>query len=73
MRKFLLSLVFAITAIAVQAQEPAIVMTTTKSVNSQFSFGIDAVAPNTPIQIDWGNGVKESFTIGDVTEFSISL
>jgi len=69
MRKFLLSLVFAITAIAVQAQEPAIVMTTTKSVNSQFSFGIDAVAPNTPIQIDWGNGVKENFTIGDVTEF----
>ena len=69
MRNIILSLVFAITAIVVQAQEPVITMTTTKSINSQFSFGIRATANSTPIQVDWGNGVKENFTIGEETEF----
>ncbi len=69
MKKVIFYLVFAISALAGQAQDPAIVMTTAKSINSQFTFGIQAAAPNTPIQIDWGNGVKENFTIGNSLEF----
>ncbi|KAB2868282.1 MAG: hypothetical protein F9K37_10620, partial [Bacteroidales bacterium] len=69
MRHLLFSLIFAILAIAVHAQDPVLIMTTNKSINSQFSFGISANAANTPIQIDWGNGVKENFTIGVTTEF----
>nr|HPN23309.1 hypothetical protein [Tenuifilaceae bacterium] len=64
MRKFLLSLVFAITAIAVQAQEPAVTMTTTTTIGSTFSFDICATANNTPIQVDWGNGTRADYTIG---------
>lgn len=64
MRKLILSLVFAITAVAVQAQEPAITMTTTTTVGSTFSFSIGALANNTPIQVDWGNGTLANYTIG---------
>jgi|GEM_PF-534595 len=45
--------------------KPAIIMTTTTPVGSTFSFGIAANADNTPIQVDWGNGSLESFTIGN--------
>ncbi len=43
-------------------------MTTTMSINSQISFSIRGSSASTPIQIDWGNGVKENYTIGDSDE-----
>jgi len=54
--------------ITVHAQTPTITMTTTMSINSQISFSIRGSSASTPIQIDWGNGVKENYTIGDSDE-----
>ncbi len=64
----MLSLFFAITAIAVQAQEPAVTMTTTTTIGSTFSFYTRTTTDNTPIQVDWGNGTLADYTIG--TSFS---
>jgi len=69
MNKFYLSLLlFISTSVAAFSQTPTISMTTTLSVGSQISFSIRGNSSSTPIQIDWGNGVKESFTIGDSDE-----
>jgi len=43
--------------------EPSITMTTTTPVDSLYSFYIAANADNTPIQVDWGDGVKSNYNI----------
>lgn len=64
MRKFLFSLVFAITAIAAQAQDPAVTMTTSLQNGSDVEFYLASLADNTTVQVDWGDGTPKNFTIG---------
>ncbi|RPH32500.1 MAG: T9SS C-terminal target domain-containing protein [Bacteroidales bacterium] len=68
MKKLYISFALLVAAISVFAQTPNISMTTTLSINSQISFTIRGNSSSTPIQIDWGNGVKVSYTIGDMDE-----
>ena len=68
MKKLYTTLLLALLAILTFAQTPNISMTTTLSVGSQLSFSIRGNSASTPIQIDWGNGVKENYTIGDSDE-----
>ncbi len=68
MKKLYISLVLTLIVITTFAQTPNISMTTTLSINSQISFTIRGNSSSTPIQIDWGNGTKESYTIGDMDE-----
>ena len=69
MKKHLYTLCFLIIAISGYAQTPNISITTTLSINSQITIGLRGNTASTPIQIDWGNGVKENFTIGNTMEF----
>jgi Leucine-rich repeat (LRR) protein len=69
MKKLFYSFSLLFIVIAAQAQTPIISMTTTLSINSQITIGLSGNTSSTPIQIDWGNGVKENFTIGSTMEF----
>lgn len=69
MKKIYISFVLLVATISVFAQTPTISMTTTLSINSQITIGLSGNTSSTPIQIDWGNGVKENFTIGSTMEF----
>lgn len=69
MKKLYISFVLLVATISVFAQTPTISMTTTLSINSQITIGLSGNTSSTPIQIDWGNGVKENFTIGNSMEF----
>jgi len=68
MKKLYTTLVLVTLVISTFAQTPNISMTTTLSINSQISFTIRGNSSSTPIQIDWGNGTKVSYTIGDMDE-----
>lgn len=69
MKRFFISLfLFINTSFVAFSQTPTISMTTTLGVGSQISFSICGNSSSTPIQIDWGNGVKENYTIGDMDE-----
>ncbi|TAJ13480.1 T9SS C-terminal target domain-containing protein [Marinilabiliaceae bacterium JC017] len=47
-----------------EAEKPAITMTTAMDINSDFSFGLKANTDNTKIQVDFGDGQKVEKTIG---------
>jgi len=66
MKKLFYSFFLLLIVIAAQAQTPAITMTTTNVVGSNFSFEVAAIANNTNIQVDWGNGTLNNFVIGTV-------
>jgi len=69
MKKLYITVSLALLSILTFAQTPNISMTTTLSINSQITIGLRGNTSSTPIQIDWGNGIKENFTIGDTEEF----
>ena len=50
--------------IAITLPDPAITMTTTSTIGSVFSFYIQTIAIDTPVLIDWGDGIINKFTIG---------
>src|SRR5512145_305300 len=64
MKKFTTILVSIILGINAIGQTPAITATSAKAAGSTISLDIKAVAANTPIQIDFGDGVKVDKIIG---------
>jgi Leucine-rich repeat (LRR) protein len=64
MKKITTILCSVILGLSTIGQTPVITTTTAKAVGSSISMDIHAVAENTPIQIDFGNGVKVDKIIG---------
>lgn len=59
--KGLLVLALSFTLSPSQGQSPVITMTTTKYYS--FGFELMAHAASTPVQVDWGDGILEDFTV----------
>jgi hypothetical protein len=64
MKKITPILIFLFCMATAKGQEPAITMTTAKAVGDTISFKLAAIADNTDIQVDFGDGIKVDKTIG---------